>query len=330
MALDGGRPFRGSSHRSDLHPVFAKRFFNYEFELVRLAPLHWRRQLGFVVARAEQIHYPRKASPTRVKWITRSVCGSRVTRRTRCLHGMFPIRDSIPSRSTPVATRLIVLVNVVVFVFELTLSPESLQQVVYLFGIVPARFTHPEWAASVGLPIGAHWPLLTHQFLHGGWLHIISNMWALWIFGDNVEDRMGSIRFLIFYLVCGTVAGIAHVYINADSVVPSVGASGAIAGVLGAYLLFFPTARLLILFPIFIFPFFFEVPAVLYLVIWFLTQLFSGTANLTGSRSVADIAWWAHIGGFGCGMVLCRVFASRKSRGVEVDEAETEPILQMR
>ncbi|MFL6514021.1 MAG: rhomboid family intramembrane serine protease [Chthoniobacterales bacterium] len=243
---------------------------------------------------------------------------------------MFPIRDSIPSRSPPIATRLIVLVNVVAFVFELTLPPESLQQVIYLFGVVPARFTHPDWAASVGFPMGTHWPLLTHQFLHGGWLHIISNMWALWIFGDNVEDRMGSIRFLIFYLVCGTVAGLAHVYINAESVVPSVGASGAIAGVLGAYLLFFPTARLLILFPIFIFPFFFEVPAVLYLVIWFLTQLFSGTAGLAGSGSVANIAWWAHIGGFICGMVLCRAFARRRPPSFESEEGETEPMLQMR
>jgi rhomboid family protein len=246
------------------------------------------------------------------------------------LKQMFPIRDSIPSHSVPVATRLLVLVNAMVFILQLTLSPESLQQMAYLFGIVPARFTHQEWAASVGFPVGTYWPVLTHQFLHGGWLHVISNMWALWIFGDNVEDRMGSVRFTIFYLVCGSVAGLVHIFINPDSVVPTVGASGAIAGVLGAYLMFFPTSRILVLFPIFIFPLFFEVPAVLYLVIWFLTQLFSGTLSLAGPARVADIAWWAHIGGFICGMILCWVFARRSpSRGTPY-EATTEWMLEPR
>jgi len=243
---------------------------------------------------------------------------------------MFPLRDSIPSRSVPVATRAIILVNLVAFVFELTLSPESLQQIIYLFGIVPARFTDREWALSVGFPVGTYWPIVTHQFLHGGWLHIISNMWALWIFGDNVEDRMGSMRFTIFYLLCGAVAGLVHVFINPDSRIPSVGASGAIAGVLGAYLLFFPTARVLVLFPVFIFPFFFQVPAVLYLVIWFFTQLFSGTSSLTGSNKAGDIAWWAHIGGFICGMIVCWMFAKRSPVALESDEKPDEWVLQPR
>src|ERR1700694_4872252 len=162
---------------------------------------------------------------------------------------MFPIKDSVPSRSVPVVTRALILINVLVFFFELMFPQQSVEQIFYLFGIVPARFTHPDWAASVGFHIDNYWPLLTHQFLHGGWFHVIANMWTLWIFGDNVEDRMGPGRFAIFYF-----------------------ASGAIAGVLGAYLLFFPTARLVVLFPIFFFPFFFEVPAVFYLIIWFFSQ----------------------------------------------------------
>src|SRR6266478_7534472 len=187
---------------------------------------------------------------------------------------MFPIHDSVPSRSVPVMTRTLILINTLVFFFELGLPQQSVVQLFYLFGVVPARFTHPEWAASVGFPIGTYWPLLTHQFLHGGWFHILANMWTLWIFGDNVEDKMGPVRFTIFYLLCGTAAGLTHLYVNPDSTVPSVGASGAIAGVLGAYFLFFPTARLLVMFPIFFFPFFFEIPAVFYFPLWFLSLLF--------------------------------------------------------
>ena len=170
---------------------------------------------------------------------------------------MFPIQDSVPSRSVPVVTRALILINAIVFFFELSLPQASVEQLFYLFGIVPARFTHPDWAAYVGFPVDSYWPFLTHQFLHGGWLHIIFNMWTLWIFGDNVEDRMGPLRFGIFYLTCGILAGVAQLLTNSDSTVPSVGASGAIAGVLGAYLLLFPTARLVVMFPIFFFPFFF-------------------------------------------------------------------------
>ena len=225
---------------------------------------------------------------------------------------MLPIQDSVPSRSVPVVTRALVLVNVLVFFFELMLPRQGIEQLFYLFGIVPARITHPDWAADIGFPAGTYWTILTHQFLHGGWLHLFANMWTLWIFGDNVEDRMGSLRFLIFYLICGSVAALTQVLTNPDSTIPSVGASGAIAGVLGAYLLFFPTARLIVLFPIFFYPFFFEVPAVLYLFLWFLIQLFSGAAALAGPQEVGGIAWWAHVGGFVSGMLLCRLFVRRR------------------
>ena len=227
---------------------------------------------------------------------------------------MFPIQDSVPSRSVPVVTRGLILINVVVFFFELSLSRESIIQLFYLFGVVPARFTDPEWAASIGFPIGSYWSLLTHQFLHGGWLHIVANMWTLWIFGDNVEDRMGPLRFIIFYLVCGVLAALTQVLVTPDATIPSVGASGAIAGILGAYLLFFPTARLIVLIPILFFPFFFELPAVIFLVFWFFIQLFSGTAILASPQQVGGIAFWAHIGGFIAGMLLCRFFVRRPVR----------------
>jgi membrane associated rhomboid family serine protease len=237
---------------------------------------------------------------------------------------MFPIKHSIPSRSVPVATRALILINVVVFFFELGLSNESLERVAYLFGLVSARFTHPGWAESVGFPVGDYWPILTHQFLHGGWLHILANMWTLWIFGDNVEDRMGPVRFTIFYLVCGSIAGLTQVLTNPDSTLPSLGASGAIAGVLGAYFLFYPTARVIVMFPIFFFPFFFEVPAVFCLAIWFFAQLFSGTLALAGPQQAGGIAWWAHIGGFVSGMLLCWLFVRGPRRLMQPDEAGME------
>src|SRR6266516_5452467 len=199
---------------------------------------------------------------------------------------MFPIQDSVPLRSVPVVTHALIFINAIVFFFELMLPPHGIDQVFYLFGVVPARFTHPDWAAYVGFPAHSYWTLLTHQFLHGGWLHIIFNMWTLWIFGDNVEDRMGPVRFAIFYLLCGVIAALTQLLTNPDSTIPSVGASGAIAGVLGAYLLFFPTARLVVLFPVLFLPFFFEVPAVVYLGVWFVSQLFSGTLALASPGQV--------------------------------------------
>jgi len=233
---------------------------------------------------------------------------------------MFPVQDSIPTRTVPIVTRALILINVVVFFFEVALPKDNLEQIVYQFGIVPARFTHPDWAASVGFPVGSYWSLLTHQFLHGGWFHIISNMWALWIFGDNVEDAMGRFRFAVFYLLCGVLAGLTHIFVQPDLTVPSIGASGAIAGVLGAYLLLYPTAWIVVLLPIFFFPFFFEVPAVLYLGIWFISQLFNGTLSLASPGQLGGIAFWAHKGGFVAGLLLCRLFARRYSREIQPDE----------
>jgi membrane associated rhomboid family serine protease len=177
--------------------------------------------------------------------------------------------------------------------------------------MVPARYTHPEWATLVGFPVDDFWPFLTSMFLHGGWLHIITNMWALWIFGDNVEDRMGPVRFLIFYLLCGLFAGITHWFMNPDSTIPTVGASGAIAGVMGAYFILFPRSRVIVLLPILFIPLFFELPAIVYLGIWLFSQLFSGTLSVAATSDVAGIAWWAHVGGFIAGMLLHFLFIRR-------------------
>lgn len=236
---------------------------------------------------------------------------------------MFPIRDTIPSRTVPIATWGLIGLNSVIFMFELMLDPDDLERFIYLYSIVPVRCSHPEWAVLVGIPIDNFWPFITSMFLHGGWLHIIGNMWMLWIFGDNVEDRMGSLRFLLFYLFTGLAAGLTHWLTNMDSTVPTVGASGAISGVLGAYFVLFPHSRIISMFPVFFMPVFFELPAAIYLLFWFMIQIFSGTIAGLTAENVGGIAWWAHVGGFVAGIVFLRLFLPsrrRRSRTFESDE----------
>ncbi len=227
---------------------------------------------------------------------------------------MIPIRDTIPRQHFPFAVGILIVVNVGVFIWELTLPQDLTEQFIYLFGLVPARFTNPVWAAETGFP-HTYWPFLSTMFLHGGWLHIIGNMWVLWIFGDNVEDRMGPARFIVFYLLCGLAAGVVHVLTNPGSTVPAVGASGAISGVMAAYFVLYPRARIVAMFPIFFYPLFFTVPAFVYLGFWFLTQFFSGTLAIATQRQVGGIAWWAHIGGFGAGILLFSFFLRRRETG---------------
>jgi len=223
---------------------------------------------------------------------------------------LIPLRDTIPHRHAPVMTWALIGINLAVFLYELSLPPEDLERFIYLFGIVPARYSHPEWAHWMGLRVDDYWPFLTCMFLHGGWLHIIGNMWSLWIFGDNVEDVMGAWRFLIFYLLTGLAAGLTHYFLNIHSVVPTVGASGAIAGVLGAYFVLFPRSQILVVVPIFFFPFFFQLPAVTYLLFWFLSQILGGAVAGLSSSQVSGIAFWAHVGGFVAGIALHRLFLS--------------------
>ena len=217
---------------------------------------------------------------------------------------MFPLRDNIPSRRKPVMVWVLVGLNIVVFLFTLGLSPAGEALFYHLHGVVPARFIHPEWAEWRGYPGGGLLSFGTYMFLHGGWMHLVANMWTLWIFGDNVEDVMGPLRFLLFYILCGLCALLMHMATSPESTVPVVGASGAIAGVMGAYFFLYPHARVLTLVPLFIIPFFFEIPAVFYLLLWFVTQVFSGLSDGGG----AGVAWWAHIGGFVAGMLLLRFF----------------------
>ncbi len=215
---------------------------------------------------------------------------------------MFPIRDTVRSRSFPIANYGLIAINVVVFLFEVSLGTRGFDRFIAAFGVVPARLV------SLSQPYRLI-TLATSMFLHGSWFHLISNMWTLFIFGDNVEDRMGSVRYVIFYILAGGIAGITHVLFSSASQVPTVGASGAIAGVLGAYFVLYPSARVTTLVPLFILPWFIDIPAVLFIGVWFLSQLSSGLLSLGAYGSFGGIAWWAHIGGFVVGLILVRLFA---------------------
>lgn len=228
---------------------------------------------------------------------------------------MIPIRDNVPSRYPPFMTLLLIVFTVFIFFLEISIPPEMMRKITFLFGLVPVRAFAPETLPTRLAWTGRYLPFLSSIFLHGSWLHLIGNMWALWLFGDNIEDRLGSLRFLLFYLFTGIVAGAVHVLTNPGGMVPAIGASGAIAGVMGAYFLLYPTARVITLFPIFFIPFFVEIPALLYLGGWFLTQLFGGAVSFLGGGQAGGIAWWAHIGGFIGGFLTIRIFMRGARRG---------------
>ena len=224
---------------------------------------------------------------------------------------MFPLRDTIPSRTFPFVTISLIIINMLIFFYELSLG-EQLNTFINNFGIIPSKFQnvhlqHPVQSAS------AIFPLFSSVFLHGGWMHIISNMWYLWIFGDNVEDRTGHIRFLIFYILCGALAGLSHVLMNSSSSVPTIGASGAIAGVMGAYFLLFPRSKIVTLIFIFIFIQIIEIPAVFFLGFWIILQLISGSMSRGLVENSGGVAWWAHIGGFLIGLVMIFFFKKRNA-----------------
>jgi membrane associated rhomboid family serine protease len=229
---------------------------------------------------------------------------------------MFPLQDNIRARSTPVVTWVIVALNGAVFLAEATLPLPRLEWLVGTLGMIPSRLSadHSSWPT-----------LITCMFLHGGWTHFLSNMWMLYLFGDNVEDRMGPARYLVFYLLCGVAAGLAHRYVEPLSGVPTVGASGAIAGVLGAYFVLYPRAEVLTVVPIFFYPLFFEMPAVVFLGVWFVSQLFSGTLTVVRPELVSSVAFWAHVGGFVAGIVLLPVFLDPAKAPTERSESEELP-----
>ena len=213
---------------------------------------------------------------------------------------MFPLKDTQPSYTRPVVTIVLIVINVLVFLFEFSLGPDNRNALIEYYGLVPDHFRFVN--------------ILTSMFLHGGWLHVLGNMWFLWIFGDNIEDLLGHAKYLVFYLVCGIAAALGQVLTSPYSTVPMVGASGAIAGVMGAYLVKFPRARVLTLVFILFFITTIEIPAPIMLAYWFVIQLFSGLGSIarTGVSENGGTAFFAHVGGFIAGMVLIKVMGTNE------------------
>ncbi|MCF6462200.1 rhomboid family intramembrane serine protease [Clostridium sp. Cult1] len=212
---------------------------------------------------------------------------------------MLPLRDTASRRRVPIATLSIIAINLIVFVNQLSMPYDGVIEMLYKYAFIPSRFVD-------GLTqIESYIPLVTSMFIHGDMMHIISNMWSLWLFGDNVEERMGFFGFIVFYLLTGLIAGFAHFVSNPMSDIPTVGASGAIAGVMGAYFIMFPHARIVTLVPFI--PFVLRVPAPIFLFIWFISQLRSGIYGMVGG-----VAWWAHIFGFLAGIFLYKRFLKKR------------------
>lgn len=224
---------------------------------------------------------------------------------------MLPLRDTIPRRTFPIVNHLLIAANVLAFAYRWSLGT-GVVEFVSRWAFVPARLLHP--AKDLAGPLG-HTALtaLTALFLHGGFLHLAGNLLYLWIFGDNVEDELGHVRYLAFYLAAGVAATLLHAVVDSRSTVPTLGASGAIAGVLGAYFVLFPRARVVTLVPLFVLFPLVEIPAALYLLGWFAMQLWLGSASLvTGPSGAGGVAFWAHVGGFVAGLLLLPVFRPRR------------------
>jgi membrane associated rhomboid family serine protease len=212
---------------------------------------------------------------------------------------MIPLRDSQPSHSAPVATVLLIVANAAAFFYELGLDPYTRNHLIAVYGLAPERMWYPS--------------LVTSMFLHGGWLHLIGNMWFLWIFGDNVEDILGRFKYLALYLGSGVAAGLTHALVNAGSHVPTIGASGAVAGVMGAYMVKFPRSRILTLVPLFVFITTIELPASFILAYWLVIQFFSGVGSVAHSQlTQGGVAWFAHVGGFLAGILLVNLLRPKE------------------
>lgn len=218
---------------------------------------------------------------------------------------MIPIRDTIPSNRLPVVNYLLVAANLGLFFYEISLG-ENLAPFLERYAVVPARLL-----GGGGLSVRELLTPVSATFLHGGWMHLLGNMLYLYIFGDNVEDTLGHGRYLLFYIACGAASFAVQIGFQPVSAVPNIGASGAIAGVLGAYFLLFPRARVVTLLPLFIFFTTIEIPAVVFLGLWFLLQFLSGTVSLGRAAATGGVAWWAHVGGFVAGVVFLKVFSIR-------------------
>ena len=227
---------------------------------------------------------------------------------------MFPIKDTVRSRSFPIINWAIIIINVLIYLFEASLPASALDRLTQVWALVPANI-------QVSNPL-TWYPFLTHMWLHASLFHVISNMWFLAIFGDNVEDRLGSGRYLLFYILGGISAGVLQYIFSTSATVPALGASGAIAAVMGAYLIFYPRAKVVTFVPFLLFIWFVNIPAVFYLAIWFLTQLFSGVSSLGNlAGNLGGVAWFAHVGGFLFGLIMAKPFCiGRCHRGEYPDE----------
>lgn len=219
---------------------------------------------------------------------------------------MIPIRDTIKSRTFPYVNLTIIVINGLIFLRGLGLNHLELTQIFYTGGVIPSNFFA---VIEKGNYLAGIIPLITATFIHGGWLHIISNMLFLWVFGDNIEDRIGHFKYLIFYLLVGITGNMVQIAANPGSNVPIIGASGAVAGILGAYYISFPRSRILALIPIFYFFTFLEVKASIFIIFWFLLQIVNGLFTLGAVGN--SVAWWAHIGGFLGGFLLIKIFSSK-------------------
>ncbi len=227
---------------------------------------------------------------------------------------MIPIRDNILCETKPYISWAIIAICIGIFIGMKLLPYELQRQLTYLYGMVPIRYSNLGWAAGFGLPFDYYLSFLTNLFLHGGWLHIIINIWFLWIFSKKIEDVMGHVRFLFFYLICGVVATFVQWYFDQGLVIPVVGASGAISGVLGAYFILYPYARIVVWLPLLFLPIFFELPAISFLGFWVIMQIYKATTALVFEDVVVDVAWWAHIGGFVAGVFLYPLFLKNQAK----------------
>jgi membrane associated rhomboid family serine protease len=228
---------------------------------------------------------------------------------------MIPLKNMMVRRSVPAVTIVLIIVNVLVFCYQISLSHAANDALIRTFGMVPLKMKLALAGGHYTL-LEAFLPLITCMFLHGGFLHILGNMWFLWIFGGAVEDRLGPVSYLLFYFICGIGSGLAQALFSWGSSLPSIGASGAISGVLGAYVVFFPSSRILTLVPLFVFFFTAQIPAIIFIGLWFAIQFLSGVSALNAPHgaSMGGVAWWAHVGGFVLGALLAKVFEGNRRR----------------
>ena len=234
---------------------------------------------------------------------------------------MFPLKDNIPAKNFPYVNIGLIVINVVFFIYQMSYGLEF-DRLIFALGFIPARFLEQQGENFLN-PMG-FLPVFSSMFMHANLLHLISNMWMLWIFGDNVEDCMGHGRYILFFLLCGIASVLAQTISNPQSTIPMVGASGAISGVLGAYIISYPNARILTLVPIFILFYIIELPAYFFLGLWFVIQFIQGTLYTLNAENLpgGGVAWWAHVGGFAAGVVFLQIFRCKDWRRPEVQPAK--------